>query len=112
MITFLVSGLIVVKSNKEALALGSDLPDVNSALDLVVDILATIGVVAKVADFVVVVVVEAVEVEAGVVVVVVVDVDVETPDDVVAGAGVVLLLSRRSSRFESWTERGSLTKSG
>ena len=60
MITFLVSGLIVVKSNKEALALRSDLPDVNSALDLVVDILATISVVAKVADFVVVVVVEAV----------------------------------------------------
>ena len=110
MITFLVSGLIVVKSNKEALALGSDLPDVNSALDLVVDILVAIGVVAKVADFVVVVVVEAVEVEAGFVVVV--NVDVETPDDVAAGAGVVLLLSRRSSRFESWTEVGSLTKSG
>ena len=106
MITFLVSGLIVVKSNKEAFALGSDLPDVNSALDLVVDILVAIGVVANVADFVV----EAVEVEAGVVVVV--DVDVETPDDVAAGAGVVLLLSRRSSRFESWTEVGSLTKSG
>ena len=81
-----------------------------AALDLVVDILVAIGVVAKVADFVVVVVVEAVEVEAGFVVVV--NVDVETPDDVAAGAGVVLLLSRRSSRFESWTEVGSLTKSG